>query len=446
MKKSIGIIILAGSILLALTACSDYEPLISRDGAAMGSAVSGNSVTSVVSGGAVEGNHRDRQDKGNGEKSGELKADSQWSKWYRNCNSNKAYRTTYAERGDVFHLEQLDLNGKEKKKTFEIKVDELLWVTDEWICLTFENKVYRIPLKHGEGQKESLDTENKECIISDLLYDDSMIDPPLCVMDENDIYYLNKDEKLIAYHISDKTNKEIKISKNAELLSLGAECHMTNEKVFILADEEALYCIQRDTFEAERIFSCDKDSYLDGYFTYMEETGELYFICLSDDYYGVCDLELYVYDGNTTRCVVSKKEMNDMLCKQWKISEKAKKYAYFESYNVYSDDGKIYIEYMIDDANEEDHCGVMVCERSGKIYEEEGLEKQIKKHFDKKDDYYYNVYDVREGLMYVANNLYGKKATSYSYNLQTGEMEKVPVRVMKLVDICGQYNTFQFAD
>lgn len=54
MKKKIMSMILTTGILLGLTACSSYEPLVSRDGAATGSAVSGNSVTGVVSGGAVE--------------------------------------------------------------------------------------------------------------------------------------------------------------------------------------------------------------------------------------------------------------------------------------------------------------------------------------------------------------------------------------------------------
>ena len=106
MKKNICAMILTGSILLGLTACSSYEPLVSRDGAATGSAVSGSSVTSVVSGGAVEDKEKNSQKK---RKENQI---FQWDKKYRNCNSTKMYYTSYQNGDEATYIVQVDTDGK----------------------------------------------------------------------------------------------------------------------------------------------------------------------------------------------------------------------------------------------------------------------------------------------------------------------------------------------
>ena len=435
MKKKIMTMILTTGILLGLTACSSYEPLVSRDGAATGSAVSGNSVTSVVSGGAVEGNSKDRQDDGNEENSEKTKTGLPWSQWYRNCNSNKMYRTSYQEKDKEKHLVQIDLNGREKKKVLKTKADEILWVTDEWICINDGNKIYRIPLKHGEDQQESLDTANKECIISDLYYEKYIYENAFCAMDENDIYYLNKDKKVTAYHIPDGSKREISFP-SGENLFFSRGCHVTADKVFV-GLYDSLYCISRDTLAVEKIDSPREGDFYENS-VYMEETDELYFTRITEDYYRVCDTELYVYDGNTTKCVVTREEMSDVLCKTWNISKKSE--PYFESFNIYSYDKKIYIEYMIDDDKDEDNCGVLVYDRNGRLYEEEELAKQIKKHFNKEYNYYYDVYGVQGDKMYVVDMDDDDDNSVYCvYNLKTGEMEKVSARTIRLLDNCTDY-------
>ena len=446
MKKNYCIIMLTGGILLGLTACGNYEPLVSRDGAVTGSAVSGNSVTSVASGGAVEGNSRDRQSEGNegnkGEQ-GETIADSLWGQMYRNCNSNKMYHVCYQRKDDESHLVQTDLNGREKgkglkQKELKTKADDLLWVTDEWIYIRYEDKVYRIPLRIEGDQKESLDTANKECIISDVYCD--MDDDSFCVMDENDIYYLNKEKKVTAYHISDGVKREGDFLNGVKWTWV-SDCYITDSKVFVTIDESSLYCIHRDSLQVERVDSCGKEIYYGLVPAYMEETGEIYFTREDEDYCGICDTELYVYDGNTTRRVVSKEEINDVLCKELKLDKKAQIDVYFDSYSMHSFDEKIYIEYAIEEygvANDV-YCGVLVYDRNGRIYEEKELARQAKKQFNKKDGYYYNVCDVQGELMYIENS-----ACEYSYNLKTGEMKKVPDRMARLLDICESYNKADF--
>ena len=442
MKKSIWIMILTGGILLGLTACSDYEPLISRDGAATGSAVSGNSVTSVVSGGAVEDNSKYRQSEENGENHGKATADFPWSQMYRNCNSNKMYHVRYQAKDDEFHLVQTDLNGKEKgkelkQKDLKIKADDLLWAADEWIYIRDEDKVYRIPIRIEGDQKESLDTANKECIISDVYCDN--YDDPLCAMDENDIYYQNKEKKVMVYHIPDGVKREVNFPDDAKLTWVSG-CYITDSKVFVEIEEVSLYCIHRDSLQVETVDSCGKGEYYGSVPAFMRDTGEIYFTHEDDD--GICDAELYVYDGNTTRCVVSKEEISDALCKELKLNKKEQKDAYFELYGIYSFDERIYIEYTLDGIAKDVYCGVLVYDRNGKIYEEKELAKQVKKHSNKKGDYFYDVYAVQGELMYIS--VYGEGGGSYSYNLKTGEMKKVPDRMAQLLDTCENYNKAEF--
>ena len=434
MKKKIMSMMLAGSILLGLTACSNYEPLISSDGITSGSAVSGNSVTSVVSGGAVESNSENRQDNGNGGDSGKVKTGLPWSQWYRNCNSTKMYYTSYQDGDDGNHVVQVDLNGKEKKKVLNTKANKVLWVTDEWIYINVESKIYRIPVKRGEDRQETLDTSNKECIISDIC--EGIYDMGFYAMDDNDIYYLNKDEKIIACHIPDGSKREISVPSATDSFRL-ADGYVTDGEVF-LQSVDSLYCIHRDTLAVEKIDSLSReyDDYGDN-LVYMEESGELYFTRITDDFYGVCDTELCVYDGNTTRCVVTRKEMNDVLCKTWNVSKTYS--SYFESFNIYSYDEKIYIEYMIDNDEGDDNCGVLVYDRNGKLYEEEKLAKQVKKHFIKKYNYYYDVYDIQRGKMYIADTIDDGGMIRCVYDLKTGEMQKVSVRTIRFMEVCTDY-------
>ena len=451
MKKNIGAMILTGSILLSLTACSNYEPLVSRDGVATGSAVSGNSVTSVVSGGAVEGDSKDKQDNGNGENSGKEKTSLPWSQWYRNCNSNKMYYTSYQNEDKATHIVQVDLNGKEKKKVLKTKADEVLWVTDEWIYINVENKIYRIPIKRGEDRQESLDTSNKECIISDLYYDEDEYGVGLYGMDDSDIYYINKEKKIIAYHIANGAKRVLQVPngrKDDMTLTYLNVCCVSDSRIYI-ALGGSLYCIHRDTLEVEHIISCGI-SILDGYddFVYMEETDELYFTHTTGDFYGVCDTELCVYDGNTVGCVVSQKEINDFICKNWNITKEVE--GYFESFDIYCCDEKVYIEYLVDEDDDdvEGRHGVLTYDRNGNIYEEEKLAEQVKKHSSKKDNYCYDLYEQEGDTMYLSLIKAGKYDESdklgYSYNLKTGEMKKVSARTRRLLEIGEKYHKTKF--
>ena len=438
MKKNLCAMMLAGSVLLGLTACSSDEPLVSRDVAATGSAVSGNSVTSVVSGGAVESNSRDRQIGRDRESTEKGKADIRWSKWYRNCNSNKMYSTTVVDDEKTSHLSQIDLNGKEKKKVLKIKADDVLWVTDEWICINVGSRIYRIPIKSGPDQAEVLDTANKECIISDYHYDGRR----LCAMDDNDIYYSNRDGKIFAYNITNGTKKEVEFSDDMKDIADTDYSYVTDSKVFLGAYRSPLYCIHRDTLEVEKIDSCGVGEEYGVNFIYMEETDELYFTHELEVYQGVSDIELFVYDGNTTRCVVSCKEMDDVLLKIWKISKKTE--PSFESYMIYGCDEKIYIEYMIDDDEEQNNCGVLVYDRNGSLYEEEKLAEQAKKYFTirgREITHDYDIYDVLEDEMYLIDFT---EEYSYSYNLKTGKMKKVSTGTINLLALAEFYHKSEF--
>lgn len=430
MKKNVWIMILTVSILLGVTACSNYEPLVSGGGVATGSAVSGDSVN-VVSDGAVKSNStRDKENQS-----------FQWSKWYRNCNSNKMYILYEEEDADLStYLLQVDLNGGKNKK-FKIRTDGVLWVTDESIYINSDNserKVYRIPIKHGEDQQESLDTANQKCVISDLFYDDDYGDwQVVYAMDDHDIYYINKDKKLIAYNIATEVKKEVKFPDDANAMASTFDSYVTESKVFLALNQETLYCIHRDTLEVEKIDSCSKGDYYNRQLVYIEESDELYFIRDSTDSYGACNTEMYIYDGNTTRCVVSKKEMNDFLNKNLGLTSVSS----FESY-IYAYGGQIYIEidYQTDEEEGDDHCAMLIYDRTGKLYEEEQLAEQIKKHFGQRDDDCYEVSAIYGDTMYISVYPYGEDV-SCSYNIKTGEMDQVSDETINLMKNCFFYDS-----
>ena len=449
MKKNLCAMMLAGSVLLGLTACSSDEPLVSRDVAATGSAVSGNSVTGdAVSGGAVESNSKDRQIERDKESTEKGKSDIQWSQWFRNCNSNKMYRitdedemysTTDEDDEETPHLVQIDLDGKGKKKVLKTKADEVLWVTDEWICINFGSRIYRIPIKPGPDQAEVLDTTNKECIISDYHYDG----PRLFAMDDNAIYYSNRVGKIFSYNITNGIKKEVEYSDDMKDITDTEYSYVTDSKVFFKG-YCSLYCIHRDTLEIEKIDSCGKGEEYGNNFIYMEETDELYYTHVLDDRQGLADTELYVYDGDTTRCVVSCKEIDEVFLKIWKIPQKTmpKTMVPFYIYKIYCCGDKIYMKYSIDIDDKENNYGVLVYDRNGELYKEEKLAEQAKKYFVISDNFYdYYIYDVQGDKMYLVDY---EEEYSYSYDLKTGKMKRVSAETANLLEITESYHKSEF--
>ena len=302
----------------------------------------------------------------------------------------------------------------------ETAAGDVLWVTDAWIYIRDGNLICRIPLWAGEDQKETLDTKNAEYIILDILYDATYDCSGFYAMDDSDIYYMNEEKKMISYHIADGSKREVKLSTDAQEMTFGDYCYVTDHNVFVIS-EHSLYCIHRDTLEAEKIDSCGRNEDYDNNFVYMKESGELYFTHSPDsNYYVRHDTELYVYDGNTTRCVVSGKEINDCLSEIWDMNKKSE--SVFTCFDLFTYNEKVYIEYAVGDADTYTGYGMLVYDRNGRLYEEETLAEQVKKHFNKKENYYYEVYAVQDDTMYFGVD--EENSSIYSYNMKTGEMKK----------------------
>ena len=428
MKKNLCAMMLAGCVLLGLTACSNYEPLISRDGAATGSAASGNSVTSVVSGGAVESNSKDKE-KG--------KTTSRLSRWYRNCNSRKMYVSCWQLKDNACHVVQCNLNGG-GEKVLKTKADNILWVTDEVIYIEADGKIYQIPLRHEGGKKESLDDAEKKCVISDACYDGCLV--TLVCMDDNEIYYLNKKKQMIQYDIVSGKSRKIKMSSTlgTAFEDGGAEVTMTENKVFIDGGD-VVCCIHRDTLELETIFSGGGDC---EYTAYQEESDKFFFTCINLDGKESWQTELVVYDGRTTRRVASAKEIKEVLFEYWGLDKKEGKNYELVCYYLYAGGGNIYLEYSLDRDDSVENCGMLVYDKDGKLHEEEKLAEQIRKHSSDKSDYSYDVYGVEDDCLYILEDQADADHV-LSYNLVTGEMKKISSNeVYMLRD--GDYNKNEF--
>lgn len=446
MKNVLITFMLSGSILLSLVACGNGEQQVSgvdvatggavSGDAVLGDAVSGNSVKSAVSGGAVEKNIREGQGTENGDQAKKVKQSSSWSKWYRNCNSTKVYDLIYNKGdGETGYLVQYDLDGSGERE-LAIRADAILWVSDKFICIRVVGKVYQIALSKDD-QGESLDTENQECIIEDLLYDpsDSTFgdEDEILGMDDDDIYYINNKKKLMVCHLKNGKKRELNFSGNVKGKSYN-NSYIAERKVFF-AVNSSLYCIHRDTLEIEKVASWSKEKDFADSFVYMEESDEFYFEIYPNESGQSCESEVYVYDGNKTRCVLSGEAIHDVACRSRGL---AKSDCYTRISTLYVCGKKIYFEYMTErDSDEECFSGMLVYER-GMLHEDKRLKKQIKKYVSEGYEDCW-VYGVLGNTLYIIDDEVGYAAETmdyFSYNLETGKLKKISYDEIRLLTHC----------
>lgn len=89
----------------------------------------------------------------------------------------------------------------------------------------------------------------------------------------------------------------------------------------------------------------------------------------------------------------------------------------------------VLLEYSIESDDDTEICGMLVYDKNGEIHEEEKLEEQIRKHFTKSDDYYYDVYGVEGDWLYIGDDVIDDDYV-FSYNFVTGEMKKEVQKVL----------------
>lgn len=421
MKKTIQIMILTAGIVSLITACGNYEPLISYDGAATGSAVSGNSAK-IVSGGAVSG-----QAVSGPSMQGQVIADEEknssaadMENKFAFCNRTDLY--SYDEEYKDFVFEHRKIDGTYVE---ELKVKErgafglwLAYVDEDWLYYgrkyEMHDELWRAPIqKSKKGETVSMKQE-------EFLFREEEMNAIEVV--DNLIFYTIKtgkevfpmSEACFIYDCKKKKKRSIKLSGEIpKLFQSCDECwasgYIGNTMVWDICNYKDY--IYNDDYEYYALFiqtiGSDKCRYLDSIRDYALVGNKLYYV--TGDKSTPC-INKFEDGKKEAETIFTKEQLQNLLMADEKIKNVT---------DVYADVKHLYIEVEAVVGKKVDTTIYFVCDigqEKTTLRVERGLSDVLNKKYV--GDIHF--VDGNQCVFFLEDNYEHK-----SYDLRTGEVRNL---------------------
>ena len=258
--------------------------------------------------------------------------------YYKNDNNSYdvSYKDVSFDDDDNGYLVQYGLDEKKVVDKVELQnIDEVAWVTNEWVYYTeIKNNysLWRIPIKKAENG-DNLNVSGKEKLIS-MAY----IDDDIYITDTYIIFFgrekENKSSLLYKYEIQDKKyNKLLDLDYGSIIWGEGYPI-MIDGMLFV-SDNYKIYQLNPDTADVKKIYQgSDK---IDEWYDTSVSGNCLYFTDSENDFYK------YNVGDEKTECLISSDSLEKVMKKLNLWGDKSKGiYISIDEYYIYN--GQVYFD------------------------------------------------------------------------------------------------------
>ena len=415
MKKTIWIMILTTGILFTLTACGTYEPFVLHDGAATGSAVSGNSAK-IVSGGAVSG-----QTVSGPSTQGQVTADEEknssaadMENKFAFCNRTDLY--SYDEDYKDFVIEHRKIDGTyveelevKKRGAFGLW---LAYVDEDWLYYgrkyEMHDELWRAPIQKSKKGETVLMKREEFLLREDEMNAIEVVDNFIFYTIGTDKEVFSMSEACFVYDSKKKKKRSIKLSGEVPKLYQSCdECwvssYIGNTMVWDICSYDNY--IYNDDYEYNALFiqtiGSDKCRYLDSYQGYALVGNKLYYV--TGDKSTPC-INKYEDGKKEAETLFTKEQIQNLLMADEEI----------KNITVHADVKHLYIEAQVVVGKKVDTTIYFVCDLGQEkttLRVERGLSDALNREdvgdihfvdgnqcvFFLEDDYEHKCYDLRTG-------------------------------------------------